>query len=631
MQLMSAEQIAPLVGVKAAKDVTDRFRRNGILPVQREGRTGLYNLEVIKELYKIDLRKVERVEVGFTDAERKGRNDAGVPRGKNAELVHYVSMLARNYFLADGDAVCVKSNGNRPKGVMAACRAAVEQMQREFNEQSIVVKCNAEDVSKITVQWLYSNWVTRRDTENHKNTQPFIGAYWRDDWEGEWMRVWRKHDVALNRGGVRYRLWKLLENDFECGAGNGFGRYVFLDDRVSKVFVNVGTDTPQKVTGICAWDVLTGVLLHVEPCEEVTTQAYVRTVLAVVFKFGCDRTTWFLENAKTAIADRLRNLIRSLYSTDDMAWFQRKEHRQTFAGQDYIVRNVPAIPHAIGKGAGEALNAALRDLDGVMFPRAFVGTERSQAVQLQRSNSAVRKNEIAPTLDEYFNALVGAAWTELMNREMPTRRDWAKEKNLPATRSAMMLYYMPDVIKRPDESKLAMLLYFAQPHTPSRVKLQNRGTLRITINGVEHNIKHPMLYDSTLDGYYLSAVELPWKPGHFALYKRYKETVTFLCVAEDYTVTTAHDATRMRNEVRAMREADDVVTVTIDERVSIANERAVRAIEAGKVVRELTAQVTPELHSSMQDDDVIIVNANAVVSDNDDITANDIDDLLNEL
>jgi hypothetical protein len=623
-----ASDIATIANI-TERSVQMRYPALSSYVVGKDGKALLFSPDVLREFGIVRESATEPPIPSDVHHTRKNRTDAGLPRGRNAELVHYAALTARTYFLADADAIATTG---RAKGVTKAVNSAVSQIYRELESNSLPVNATVADMDKITERWLY-DWITRKDTTNHPNRTPFIGAYWRDDWQAEWMRVWKKHDFAKSRGSVRYDLWKILENDFDCKQGQGFGRFIFIDDRVSKSYVQQSNDLPRKVNMIVAFDLISGTLLHVEPCEEVTSQAYIRTVLNIAFKFGIDKTTWFLENSKTAIADRLRQFIRSLYTAEDMQWFHRKQHRQLFGAQDYIVRNVPSIPMAIGKGLGESFNASLRDIDGILFPRSFMGTERKEAVQLIRSQNVVRKSDIAPSHDEYFTGLIGAAWGELMNREMITRRSWTKTKGITATRANMMQYYMPEEIKRPTEKQLAMLLYFSQEKQPNKMSLRERGTLTFVHDGVAHNLKHAALYDSTLTAFKFSAIELPWCPGQFAVYTRRKDAVNFLCVARDYTATTAEDAITMRIECREMREHDDVIQVSMEERVAVSNVRLQTAMENGKRYLAQDVNVTAMLPATDETatTDAEIVHSQVITDNGSDDDDDDIDNVLDAI
>lgn len=641
MSVLTTTQIADVLRI-SQRAVQDVISRNNIAAVGKVGKAGLYELQQFERHYPSLTKILSSVNITVEHDKVRGlRSDAGKPRGKNVELVEWCTECAMNEFLSDADALTYSASTRtwKPKGVRSACERAVRKMNYHYSHKSLGVDCTESEVKAITSDWLYFNWVFRRDSESVGNKQRFIGAYWRENWEGKWADTFNKHNRALATPGISYQFWKIVESDFSCGQGNGFARFVFLDDRVSKVNVNVvqldGSLKQEKVTCIVARCLLTGTPLWIEPVEtHVNAQHYIRTILNVVLRHGCDRTVWFLENSKSAIANRLTSFIQSLYTSEELEYFKREEHRKLFNGSDCIVRNVPGLPHSIGKAIGERLNKEMRVADGLLFNTAFVGTDRADAIQLERSNQPVRSESLSVSAEEYYKAISGYLMSEDMSRTRDGLKQWARTKGTAPTRNAMREYYSPVSYKIPNDAQLVMLLYYAQePKTISRAKLSAVGAITVTRSGERYNLQADELWNPALSRTEkLACIELPWRKGYWAVYSEWNKQVQFICIAQNVTATNAEEAHAMRLNVRAIRERNSCTaekrTETLQQAKILAGER--RAIAAAYTLTEQTTDGNINVLTESVNNNVVVdeVEYNEVIQD---YTDEDIDNLLDTL
>lgn len=475
---------------------------------------------------------------------RRSRSDRGRARGADAALIERIVPLILEEFLADPAACHPRTL--RPRGL----RAAIHRVANALSQQGIIF-----DIDRC---YRYIIGHGRRS------------IFYMEDWQSQWRLRWRKHDAALETAHVAYSFWEIAEADFGAGHGSGGYRWIFLDDRVSKIYLDKEGELG-KQSMVVAWDILTGELLHTHICDNGApkTEDYIIAVMDIVLRFGLDRTTWFLENATAAAAERLSRLIEHLYTEEERAYFNSYSHRALFGGQGCIVRNVPSIPIGIGKAIGERFNQQLKWLDSLIAPTAYMGSSRDEAVQLKRSHEPIISDALTIAASSYIDHL-WSAWQSQLDITVPSMRRWGKLKRIDPTRRNIIEYYRPQQTQRPLDERIAMLLYYSLPKPPKRCSLTTRGCLRLHRGGRFINLIAPELYaDHLMRPRCLSAIELPWQPDSYAIYFHDGDDTSLLCIARDATARTVAEAVDLRTAVRSLREQDQRRLAQSDDEINV--------------------------------------------------------------
>lgn len=613
MNALTADIIAARVGCsvrvvrKRLAGAEDFFA--GYAP-RREGAAGppvkLYDPAVLPALWgsRFGVNIAEQPSVTV----RKVRNDRGKARGKSQALVDYATRLAFTEYLAAAI-----------PDVRGACRRAIAKLMQQARVGALAVSGDqVAEVEKLAkAEWLYKKWI-------YSNTKSFTGPYYSQLWKAAWESEHKRYKQAMDYATVRYTTWDVLESGFGCSRGSGFARFIMLDDRLSDA--RTGENKKQHYA-IYAWCVLTGALLWVEPCETVTAQSYIRTVLSVIAAHGLqERMVWFMENAKAAIATRVQGVIKSLYTEEELA-NPGEAHKMLFHSNSYVVRNVPSIPRGFGKGFGERSFLRLKTgYDALHYPGAFQGGNRNETVQLTRSSTPVFRN--VPEPEDYFRRLLGFAYTEYVDTPRASLNDWAAVHNAQPTIRSMVDYYRSNEKRVPTPEQVAYLLYWAQPEL-TVVRRKNPGVINCQINGRFYNLRHSALYDPHLTNKKIAVVPLPDNPDFCALYLYDSENPRFICAAEDYRARTVEDASRMQKDSRRMREE---FATRVEN-----SKQAVRLATVEEVVSERVSQLDAVAQPAQElpawasvkdgDDDCKIIDAEVYSDDDDDDVLGDIQQL----
>ena len=469
------------------------------------------------------------------------RSDRGTVRGRNAELVEFIVRRTLQEFLSSG-----------VKDLRSACCRALH-WAGELVQAGKLEGAAPTDLERITLSWLYKNHLLRK--RKGKDGSLTLGPFHAENWEGQHNALYRRWDTATASATTSYCNWKIFENDFGAGAGHGFGRWLMLDDRSADVWTRSG-DKYTLQYGVYVWCVLTGALMYVEPAETVSAQTYIRAIMATHFLHGLsERTVYFMENSKAAVADRVQHVIAALQTREDQHFFAtNKAHKLLCNGAGAVVRNTPHIPKSFGKAFGERRFGLLKkEYDAAYYPDAFHGGGLWESVQLTRAKMPMLTPSSTATVDEYFRGVLAFSYSEYLDRERGSLSEWAEGKGLKPTIRAMRAYYSPKQAKPPTEEQFAQLLFWAT-NKPNRIKLKTPGSVQPTIGGRLYNLVHPELYQPGLKGEHLTTIPVPGRPNHCAIYLYDQLTPRFLCVAEDMTARSAEDANRMRSQARTWRE-----------------------------------------------------------------------------
>lgn len=465
---------------------------------------------------------------------RKSRNDAGKVRGRNPEIVAYLTDLAFHEFME-----------NAVQDARMACRRALKYAAALIERGSDFLHEVEHCAEK---EWLYKAWVGRSD-------KYFRGPLYTQNWRSKHDKKWRQLKSAMSNGHVRYSMWEMFENSFDARRGSGAARFIMLDDRKGDAWtLEDGTQT--MIYGIYAWDVLTGALLWVEPAiGSVDSNTYIRAVLGIVNAHGCDMPIFFMENAKAATAAAVGGTIRALYSDEEMEFLTRSPYKELWQGGPVgVVRNVPHIAHSFGKAFGERRFLYAKNWDASNFPKSYQGGSIHDGVQLRRANAPVLSSDYTPTPEKYFESLFAGSYTEYLDTPRDAYRNWAVAHGLPATIRSMVNYYTPSEKRFPTALQTAHLLYFAsrEKHV---VKIKQPGSIRVTINHREYNLRSSVLYSDALVGKKVAVIAVPHNPDQCVIYKENPGAMPdVICIADDFTARSAEQMTTMRIESRNLRE-----------------------------------------------------------------------------
>jgi len=496
---------------------------------------------------------------------RRVRSDRGVSRKCSMEAVNLIVERARLIFLSVG----------RPN-----VKLAVEKAKRSIESDALSgrVEVSVDDVRAVSTDWLYKRWIMRSD-------RYFTGPYYSEGWETLWKQTWKQHDSALVLPYTGRSWWQIAENAGWAGDGHGFAWCITLDDRTADVYTLDPVTGERKPAGIYVWDSLTGALLWVEPCEEITTTAYMRAIISTVWYHGIDTMPLVvMENARAAASERIPRLLRALYSEDAIAalWNDRNLRKLTDGAEPPIFRNLPHIARHLFKAPAERGFKTIKDEhDSYFSPTTFQGGNRREAVQLHRSNQpwwflrslthgrhVVDTQAMIPT-ESYFRSVMQWAQTDYLDRERGSLREWAKKKGLPPTRRAMVDYY-GGAERAPgigiDMAQFGRVIYECSP-TKRFVRVRYIGRIDVQIDGAHLNLVS-MDIGPEIVGRYVGVCPSPSNPNHYlvcVLKNGSKETERFLTVAENFRSTTADEDLAYRLANRTIRET---LQTRIDERVT---------------------------------------------------------------
>lgn len=497
------------------------IRSNGGRPAK------LYHPDVLSLFKSNDTGEVER--------RRKRRSDIGSARGgRSMQAIEYLTRLAFTQYMS-----CATPD------VRSACRRAIRQAYQEIEAGNSPLTADEVEACERS-EWLYCNWVNR-------SCATFRGPALTQGWALAHQERWRQWNAATRSGSNRYTFWKIAENDLGAGQGRGRGRFVMLDDRKTDVWTRTELGGFAMTYAVYAWDVLTGELLWVEQAQgdAVSGNDYVRCILGVLYRVGNDCPVWFMENSRAAKAVPVRGALDAIYTHEQKAWFENTDIKALFKGQGPVVRNTPHIPKDLGKAIGERLFGEVKRWDAMLYPESYHGAGIHEAVQLSRSVMPAR-GEHTPTVQEYFHNLLGEPYQAYLDQPRSILKEWAKKHNSEPTRRAMIEFYAPSAIQYPTADQTALLLYHAvtERHV---VKLREWGQLDCRINNRDYRLRADELYSPDIFKRKLTVIPVPGRSDECAIYDT-KNDLRFVCIARDFTGTTARNAVEIRVEGRKMRE-----------------------------------------------------------------------------
>lgn len=534
----TAAEIAATLGI-SRQAVIKRLGDEWLIGYANNSRGSGRSMKVYKAT-ALNLWAKEELFVEKKDNRRKHYGAVQNKRGRgNLELINYVTKIAFKLYMQDalGD-------------VRSAARRAISETFR--NIENGIVNFNADELQKIKEnEWLYKQWIMRSDKFRK-------GVFYTEFWAKHWETNNKVHTSALSVATNKNDAWRIYENSFGATKGYGAYRFIMLDDRNTDSWTKdiEGFSMPYA---IYAWDTLTGELLHIEPVETaVNSEHYISAILNVIYKYGCDCPVFFMENARAAIAYNVQGTVKALYSDADLQLLNSDNYRKLTHG-NIIARNVPNIPKGFGKGRGENLFQELKSAEAYLFPRNFKGGNRNEQIELHRHNRPVL-GSYTPDREKHFAALWKYAQGEMLDKTRDNLRNWAKLHNSEPTMRAFIEYYRPAEIKYPSPDQTALLIYYADRKT-NEVKLSATGQIRVTREGLQHNLVAPELF--LID----KKTKLQVKPvsvskdanGYYAEWIIYKvngknELPTVVCFAKNYVATTIHESHANAIEIRRMRE-----------------------------------------------------------------------------
>jgi hypothetical protein len=565
---VSAYDLAPLLGVREPRKVTQTLVRAGVQPCDKTGRIHLYRLQDVIERTSYGPILRNRPNDVAQISIRRTRNDKGTQRKRNQAAVDHATKLALQFYLSSG---------------MQDCRFACEMALKATMQAAQLgqITATADEVAAIDIAWFYKRHIMRKDAYHQ-------GPYYSQGWPSLWKTRYKQHNVALTSVHSRREMYKIFESAGWAGEGHGFGKMITLDDRSADV-VTVGTDDPLVLpNGIYAWDTLTGCLLWVTPLKGgATTQAYVQTILmATLYWQISDAPIIVLENAQAAKSMRLDQMAEWLYDREALEKLTADRNlTKLFNGQrGPIYRNVPHIAREIGKAAAErGFGIIKREHDARFSPDSFQGGNRDEAVQMHRSNTpwyrgaslSFARHKVAElkTVAEYFDSVWDYMQGDFLTRERGSLKPWAKDKGLAPTRMAMATYYgraMRTSLQVPDE-RMACAIYYATEAMKRAATVTAPGWIRVMMDGRSHVIVSAQI-TAGMVGRKIGVCPMPLQEDHYVLVllKHGKKDIVerLVDVARGRLATTIDEDIRNRQEVRAIRiEIQDTQDRTVKESI----------------------------------------------------------------
>lgn len=567
MTIINSEQIASAAGITHPFKVVQTLTRHGVGPSRKDGKRYAYLLDDVLKVPAYAKAIQLYIDKKDGDAQRdhlmirKIRSDKGRVRKADASAVALAVELARSHFLSSG---------------IPDARLACEAALRELGVRVADGRLNC-DTSTISIGWFYRRYIMRKDDY-------FVGPYHADGWLAQWRAAWRQHDVALEGPYSSRSMWQILENAGWAGPGYGFGWCIVFDDRDADVICVSDEGSFVVPKGIYAWDYLTGALLWVEPCEEVTTQAYIRAVVGAWWLNALSQPPLIvMENSSSAKGVRISDVVKAIYTHSELAAVQSNKMLKNLMGGQAgpVYRNVPHIARDFAKAAAErGFLTIKREHDASFSATTFKGGDRKEAVQLHRSNQvwwyasslnrARRRVEIpSPTVEEYWRSLYAWSQGSYLERERGTLNDWARRHKQAPTRKALVEYYggcRAPGVSIPSE-RLACLIYAS---TPQVTVVTCRAPGRLTcIRSLQTKNLVSADIGAEAVGRKVGVVPVPGDSNAYicVLLKHSGRAIErFLAIAHDFTATSIESAAAHRREVRAIRsEIDYRMDETINE------------------------------------------------------------------
>ena len=589
---LSEKEIAEITGVTRQAVAKKLQNKNVNFIAVADNHNGrpikLYSRDVLELWGKRDYSLVKK------DGKVKGYIHS--KHGRDEHTATEISKVVFKMYLAHAEA-----------NVRVCCKMAITKIIHDI--ENGVCGLNKETVLRIAEnEWLYKQWIMRSDATRK-------GIYYTEFWEAKWRKHNKKWSEALSKGTMRYDMWRIMENDFGAKRGYGAYRFIGLDDRKSDVWSKGADGSYFMPCGIYAWDLLTGELLHVEFDDTISADTYIKCILNVVFKYGCDCPLFSMENAKAAIAHRVKGVIRSLYTDADMRLLQERQYRLLLK-DDVVSRNVPHIPKGIFKGLTERNFQEIKSGEALLFPRSFQGGNKHEQIELKRNNMPVHGKH-TPDFYTYATAILEYAKNDLLDKERDSLKNWAEIHGERNTRRAMAEYYKPATIKKPNPEQIAYLLYYTCKYKVKR-KMRYLGTIDFMYNGLSHSISNFQLFDDNLSGKTLQVIPMPNRQRSsgritqwlvFDEHKGDDEFPRFICAAELCSAETIEEGNAMRVKMRAWREGyENKDLENVDYSYSENRVENIKTIEAANI-GQLEENVTNHFpESGKMENDIIEVD-----------------------
>lgn len=530
-----------------------------------------------QKLYRDEVLQVFGVAVQPADQGRKSRSDRGKSRKYSDEAIERWVDIAEAMVLSMGE-----------YNAYFAAERAVEQLYDEMPEQAELIR------SKF---WYCYKRFILTEFKNRKTEQ-------------YWLQRNQQHKSALQSVQIRYDMAQMLENANIAGAGFGFGRMLMLDDRVAKIRVAQDESFVQH-TGVYVWCVLTGALLHVETVPTgsgVNTQSYCRALLCTIFAHAVPKNPIvFLENASSASAMRLENLIADLWDEESLQ--QHRENptlRAAFGGQTGpVYRNLPHLPTAFGKATGEAFMKTILKRHDALYREQF------SRVSLQVSNQPwllvkspnrqlekLSKNGLMQ-FSEYANSVMEWFWNVRRYDRVQSLINWGKRHNLEPTRDNIIRYYSGAEITEAKSlalHRIGRIIYHA---TPTRLyhTAKTPGQFTATLDG---NRVHLVVPGLTIEhiGELCVAIPNPLADSEWLVYVVESESdmpIVFLGIGTNAHATTFEQAAFLRQTVSSERKRQrEIIETGLREKLSKLQAFGIDADDTPKIPKHENSPALPE-------------------------------------
>lgn len=513
----------------------------------------LYRPEVL-ELWGLNPNNISLPNPKAAYAQDK-RADYGVPRGIDPALWIPAVQRTKENFLS-----------MPTKNLREACRMT-----------AVTAMFNGE---KIDPDYLYN-----RLTRNRCKTGVYRSPFYAENWNMLHDTQFRKRDNALNNHPfTRYNMFSMFRNGGLLGKGYGSKRVIVVDDFKRDVWVEDEGEMTMP-WGLLFIDGITNYPLTCIPAESINTDTIAAGILMTAFNHGIhEDTVWVFETSRAMNNINIRNLIKSLYTKEQLEAFKSPKHwvKLLFPGQSGPYVNSPAqIAQSIFKSKVERSIKNFKDeYDGVYNPTTYQGGDRKEGVQLSLSGSpldVLQRPKPGADLEEvpYSKKIlpIHAFWQRFGN--------WVWGKYISTPRTDMYNHFIqtfnyhkkPSISEvhdyftsdddgtfRPDMSNLhrfAYVLYYAQSDRhPFTVKVTRIGQYTTTINNVEYHLRCDAMNEFHV-GLKVCTIPIPMNPDQFIVMDvTVPDEPVFIGIANDRTVRTFEQAGLYQKEAQQMRQSN---------------------------------------------------------------------------
>lgn len=485
----------------------------------------------------------------------KRRADCGVPRGWDDEKLWYRAVKT-----------CKECYLSMPtKNLSEACRMTVN-----------IAKLNGDDLD-------YDKFKSRMDRNRNKSNK-WRSPYFAENWRALHDTVFKyKKNAVDNHPFTAYDMFGMFKKEGLLDKGFGSRRVIVVDDFKRDVWVDDGEEMKMP-WGLLFIDGITNYPLMCIPADSINTDTVAAGVLMTAFAHGINEDTiWVFETSRAMNNPNVRNLLKSLYSPEQLEAFKLKSHwsKQLFPGQTGPYINSPSqIAQSIFKSKVERSIRNFKDeFDGVYFPTSYQGGDRKEGVQLSLSGSPLdilsqskpgqetelpHSKKLIP-INEFWTRFHNWIWGKYINVPRANMYNGFRHnfgiKNRPSIKEVHDYFTSDsDGSFKPDMNNLerfALVLYYAQSERHRyTVKVDRIGQYSTIIDGRQLNLRCKDMNESHV-GLKVCTIPSPFDPDQFVVIEvTNPNSPEFVGIANNRIASTFEQAREFQQEAQQMRESN---------------------------------------------------------------------------